>query len=163
MNGDNIKTILYATDLGKHTRPAFRMAVSVAAKFDAKILFLYVIEPLNTTAVAMVNVYFPGESIEKIHNRSVDELHDKINARIEKFCEEELDGEPFPGGRPEPYIMEGVPAATIIKTADKMNADIIVMGSHSHSTMDNLFIGSVANKVVNRSSKPVILVPVKND
>ena len=41
------------------------------------------------------------------------------------------------------------------------DADLIVMGSHSHSTLDTLFIGSVANKVVNRSSRPVLLVPIE--
>jgi nucleotide-binding universal stress UspA family protein len=163
MQTEAIKTILYATDLGKHTRPAFRMAVNLAMKYYAKILMLYVIEPLSTSAAAMVNVYFPSAEIEEIRGRSVEELHEKINERIEKFCEEELDGKPFPGGKPEPYIVEGNPAATIIKTADKLNADLIVLGSHSHSTLDSLFIGSVANKVINRSSKPVLLVPIKND
>ena len=36
-----INTILYATDLGKHTRPAFRMAVSLAKQHDAKIIFFH--------------------------------------------------------------------------------------------------------------------------
>ena len=40
-----INTILYATDLGKHARPAFRMAVTLAKQSNAKIHFLYVIEP----------------------------------------------------------------------------------------------------------------------
>ncbi|WP_420839742.1 universal stress protein [Colwellia maritima] len=37
------------------------------------------------------------------------------------------------------------------------------MGSHAHSLLNNLFIGSVADKVVNRSTKPVLLVPLKSD
>jgi nucleotide-binding universal stress UspA family protein len=158
-----INTILYATDLGKHTRPAFHMAVSLARKYNAKILFVYVIEPLSASAASMVNVYLSDTTVEDMYERSVDELHTKINERIKAFCEEELGGESYPGGEPEPYVLEGVPAPTIIKAAEKMNADLIVMGSHSHSTMDNLFIGSVANKVVNRSSKPVLLVPIKGD
>lgn len=157
-----INTILYATDLGKHTRPAFRMAVSLAKQHDAKIIFLYVIEPLNTNTASIVNAYIPDGTIEDLYQRSINELHLKVKDRIDKFCEEELNGEPFPGGKPVPDIIEGSPAATILDVADSRNVDMIVMGSHTHGVLDNLFIGSVADKVVNRTTKPVLLVPLKN-
>ena len=157
-----INTILYATDLGKHTRPAFRMAVSLAKQHDAKIIFLYVIEPLNTNTASIVNAYIPDGTIEDLYQRSINELHLKVKDRIDKFCEEELNGEPFPGGKPVPDIIEGSPAATILDVADSRNVDMIVMGSHTHGVLENLFIGSVADKVVNRTTKPVLLVPLKN-
>ena len=160
---DNIKTILYATDLGEHTRPAFRMAVNLAKTYNAKILFMYVIEPLSAAQISAVSVYFPTDSLAEVSNRSIEDIREKVHQRITDFCKEEMNGEEFPGGEPEPHILEGVPAATIIKTAEKMDVDLVVMGSHSHSTLDNLFIGSVANKVVNRCSKPVLLVPIKSD
>ncbi|GAA6170899.1 universal stress protein [Colwellia sp. KU-HH00111] len=159
----DINTILYATDLGKHTRPAFRMAVSLAKQNNAKIHFLYVIEPMNPNTASIVNAYMPEGTIEDLYQRSVDELHKKVNDRIEKFCLEELDGQAFPGGKPVADIIEGSPAATIIGIAEERNVDLIVMGSHAHSALDNLFIGSVADKVVNRTTKPVLLVPLKND
>ena len=158
-----INTILYATDLGKHTRPAFRMAVSLAKQNNAKIHFLYVIEPMNANTASLVNSYMPEGTIEDLYKRSVDDLHEKVNDRIEKFCLEELDGKEFPGGKPVADIIEGSPAATIIRIADERSVDLIVMGSHAHSAFDNLFIGSVADKVVNRTTKPVLLVPLKND
>jgi len=37
------------------------------------------------------------------------------------------------------------------------------MGSNSHSGIATFLLGSVANKVVNRSSKSVLLVPARND
>ena len=158
-----INTILYATDLGKHTRPAFRMAVSLAKSHNAKIHFLYVIEPLNTNTASLVNSYLPEGTIEDIYQRSLDELHEKVKNRIDKFCLEELDGEEFPGGKPVADIIEGSPAATIVSFAEEKSVDLIVMGSHAHSVLNNLFIGSVADKVVNRSATPVLLVPLKSD
>jgi nucleotide-binding universal stress UspA family protein len=157
-----INTILYATDLGKHTRPAFRMAVSLAKQNNAKIHFLYVIEPVNANTVSLVDSYLPEGTFEDLHQRSVDELHEKVKNRIDKFCLEELDGEEFPGGKPVADILEGAPATTIINVAEDRNVDLIVMGSHAHSALNNLFIGSVADKVVNRSTTPVLLVPLKN-
>lgn len=41
----NIKTILYATDLGENTRPVFRLAVSQARRYNARLLMLHVVEP----------------------------------------------------------------------------------------------------------------------
>ena len=158
-----INTILYATDLGKHTRPAFRMAVCLAKQNNAKIHFLYVIEPINANTASIINSYLSEETIEDLYQRSVDNLHKKMNVRIDKFCLEELNGEEFPGGKPVVDIIEGSPAATIIKIAEERNIDLIVMGSHAHSPLNNLFIGSVADKVVNRSSTPVLLVPLKRD
>ena len=158
-----INSILYATDLGKHTRPAFRMAVSLAKQNNAKVHFLYVIEPMNANTASLVNSYLPEGTIEDIYQRSVDDLHKKIKDRIDKFCLEELDGKEFPGGKPVANIIEGSPATTIINMAKDNNVDLIVMGSHAHSLLNNLFIGSVADKVVNRSPTPVLLVPLKSD
>ena len=156
-----INTILYTTDLGKHTRSAFRMAVSLAKQTNAKIHFLYVIEPVSANTTLLVNMYLSKGTIKELHQHSVDDLHKEINNSIDEFCLEELDGEEFPGGKPVADIIEGLPADTIISVAEEKNVDLIVMGSHAHSALNNLFVGSVADKVVNRSTKPVLLVPLK--
>lgn len=158
-----INSILYATDLGKHTRPAFRMAVSLAKQTNAKIHFLYVVEPMNPNTASMINSYLADGTVEDLYKRSIEDLQNKVKDRIDKFCLEELDGAEFPGGKPLPDIIAGSPATTIINIAQERNVDLIVMGSHAHSVLNNLFIGSVADKVVNRSTKPVLLVPLKND
>lgn len=158
-----INTILYATDLGQHTRPAFRMAVSLAKKNSAKIYFLYVIEPVSANTASLVNPYLHEGTIEDLYKRSIDDLHKKVNDHIDKFCLEELNGDEFPGGKPVADIIEGSPAATIISIAEERKVDLIIMGSHAHSALNNLFIVSVANKVVNRSTIPVLLVPLKSD
>ena len=139
------------------------MAVSLAKQNNAKIHFLYVIEPMNVNTASLINSYMPEGTIEDLYQRSVDDLHKKVNDRIDKFCQDELDGKEYPGGKPVADIIEGSPAATIIRIAEERKVDLIVMGSHTHSALDNLFIGSVADKVVNRTTKPVLLVPLKND
>ena len=159
----DIKTILYTTDLGKHTRPAFRMAVNLAKQYNAKIIFLYVIEPLNANSISMVNAYMPEGTVEDLYRRSFEDICKKVHDRIDKFCEDELAGEEYPGGEPMAKVVEGSPAKVIKEMAEEQDVDLIVMGSHSHSALNNLFIGSVADKVVNTSTKPVLLVPLKND
>jgi nucleotide-binding universal stress UspA family protein len=47
----------------------------------------------------------------------------------------------------------------ILRTAEAANADLIVMGRHSHGAMYNLLVGSVTEAVLKRSRWSVLLVP----
>jgi nucleotide-binding universal stress UspA family protein len=47
----------------------------------------------------------------------------------------------------------------ILKTADAIAADLIVMGSHGHGPVYNLLVGSVTEGVLKISKHPVLLVP----
>ena len=47
----------------------------------------------------------------------------------------------------------------ILKQADAVNADFIVMGSHGHGAMYSLLVGSVTEGVLKRSARPLLLVP----
>ena len=55
-------------------------------------------------------------------------------------------------------VEEGDPAARIIDTANKLNVDLIVLGSRGTSELGQYLIGSVANKVVQYAYKPVMVV-----
>jgi len=59
-------------------------------------------------------------------------------------------------------IEEGDFAESILKAADEIKADIIVMGSHSRKWLENILIGSVTEKVLNNSSVPLFIVPTKS-
>jgi nucleotide-binding universal stress UspA family protein len=51
----------------------------------------------------------------------------------------------------------GVPAAEVTRVANDVNADLLVVGSRSHSRIHEAFIGSVAWELVRRSRIPVLL------
>ena len=53
----------------------------------------------------------------------------------------------------------GTVAEEILNQGDELNADLIVMGTHGHSAMYNLLVGSVTKGVLKRSTRPVLLVP----
>jgi len=55
-------------------------------------------------------------------------------------------------------VEEGDPAAVIIDVANKLNVDLIVLGSKGTSELGRYLIGSVANKVVQYAHKPVMVV-----
>lgn len=159
----NLKTILYATDLGGNTRPALRMAVSIANKYDSHVVLLHVIEPLSANAQAMVDDLLPSGTVAEMRAKGIEMLKQKIANRVEKFCEDELpEGARFPHGKPEQRIVEGMTARVILDTAEEVDADLIVMGTHTHNALGELLLGSAANKVMHNSKKPVLLVPLKS-
>jgi nucleotide-binding universal stress UspA family protein len=53
----------------------------------------------------------------------------------------------------------GAVAEEILSQANTLNADLIVMGTHGHSAMYNLLVGSVTKGVLKHSARPVLLVP----
>jgi nucleotide-binding universal stress UspA family protein len=55
-------------------------------------------------------------------------------------------------------VEEGDPAAKIIDVSNKLNVDLIVLGSKGTSELGQYLIGSVANKVVQYAHKPVMVV-----
>ena len=59
------------------------------------------------------------------------------------------------------HLGDGDAANEILSYADEWDADLIVMGTHSHSTLEKLFVGSVAAEVLEKTKIPVHMVPVK--
>ena len=58
-------------------------------------------------------------------------------------------------------IKEGDFAESIIKAAKSVNADLIVMGSHSRKWLDKIIMGSVTEKVLQLTTVPLFIVPTK--
>jgi len=60
------------------------------------------------------------------------------------------------------HLAEGDTAKKILEYAEEWGADVVVMGTHSHSTLEKLFLGTVASSVLERTSIPVYMVPTGN-
>ena len=58
-------------------------------------------------------------------------------------------------------IADGDFAKSILKTADDIHADVIVLGSHSRKWLENIVMGSVTGDVLRQTSIPLFIVPTK--
>jgi len=61
----------------------------------------------------------------------------------------------------ESILLEGHPAAELIRYAEEEKMDIIVMGTVGRTGLDRLLLGSVAGNVVRQSKIPVMVVREK--
>lgn len=56
-------------------------------------------------------------------------------------------------------LIQGPTVEKILAERDRLNADLIVIGSHGHGALFNLLVGSVAEGVLRRAACPVLVVP----
>lgn len=58
-------------------------------------------------------------------------------------------------------LLQGATVDALIAEARKLQAGLIVLGSHGHGAVHKLLVGSVAEGVVRQSEMPVLLVPAR--
>jgi nucleotide-binding universal stress UspA family protein len=156
-----IKTILYATDLGDKMRPVFRYAVTLAQKCGAKISMLHVSEVLSQQVHWAIQTYMPEADTRQIEQEGMKEVKDRMRARLAAFCKEELGQSPEQSNLvSDVSVVTGKPAETIVKVAEDRNVDLIIIGTHTDSAFGSSLLGSTARKVTQLSKKPVLVVPV---
>lgn len=63
------------------------------------------------------------------------------------------------GLQAESFVRDGNPSEIILKEAKSWPADLIVIGSHSHSAITDLLHGDTTAKVVKHAPCPVEVVP----
>ena len=63
----------------------------------------------------------------------------------------------------EYFALQGGPCDVILETVRERGADLIVMGTHGHSGLAHLALGSVAERVVRLSPVPVLTVKAGGD
>ena len=158
-----INNILYATDLkDKGSKNAFRMAVTLAKSTDARIIMLHVMEPINSSAEAILRNTISDDEYQAFKTRGVANLKEDLNKKLQEFCAEECpeNDQSYPGGEPITLVKQGEPGAVILKAAKENDADLIVMGTRTHTGIGQVLLGSTANKVIHHSKVPVVVYPL---
>lgn len=155
-----ISTILYATDLGKNTRPVFRQAIAQARIHNAKIIMLHVVEPLSETARAVISAYMPETEIEGVQKEGMKNVINHMKERVKRFYEEECESHeknfiPIQ----DILVIAGRPSEEILTAADQFKVDMIIMGQSSKKVMGSKVMGSSARRVARLAKVPVLIVP----
>lgn len=156
-----IKRILYATDLSASSVYAFRYAVNSAEHHDAKIVMLHVLEELSSSAKAMLaNMLYEAQA-KKLADDRLAGAKKLVIEKLEDFRDKELKDNPQAIKRVESIeVVEGYPAEEILKKVDELNCDIVIMGTHGKGIISHTFLGSVAERVLRRIRKPVVIIPL---
>ena len=156
-----IKNILYATDLSKNALFAFRYVMGLASASDAKIVILYVLPMVDSAMEVPIITQMGEEMYYKLRKERSTEIIENIKKKLQNFCQRELEDAQCKAERVSSILVhEGDAVDEILKTADELKSDIIVIGAHGKGILSHTFLGTVPDKLLRRSRVPVLVVPI---
>jgi nucleotide-binding universal stress UspA family protein len=156
-----IQKILYATDLSPNSVYALRYAMNSAIKHNAEIIILHVFEKVDPASNVWQEVYLYENKHQEILNQHIAESKSLIENRLRSLLDKELKDHPEYADKVKAIeVCEGFPAEKILSKADELNCDEIIMGTHSKGIIANTFLGSTAKRVLRRTRRPVLIIPL---
>lgn len=147
-----VKNILVPTDCSDSSVDAAKYAVKFARQFNARLTLLLV---TATEPLAVLNDY--GYFSPELHQKLVVESAKRAEDQLKEFWQAIAD----PEIKAELVSVKGDPFTEIIQYAKDNTMDIIIMGTHGHTGIKHILMGSVAEKVVRYSPYPVLTVKQK--
>ena len=142
--GMMFKRILCATDGSEHGDRALRQAARMALADDGELHLAHVIERI------------PGGG--RLGGQNVFLTESEIDSRIVR--QGRGDG-PAGGGNAEVHLVRGAghPAKQLAELAERIDADLIVLGSRGHSPLAGVVLGSVTQQLLHATGRPVLALP----
>lgn len=139
-----INRILAPTDFTVNASAAIETAADLAREFDAALTLLHVVD-----IPSYKGIFFEGE----IH--TPDEMARQFAMdQLSELKEQAM----FAGLEVQVEVISGRIYKTIIEEAEKIKADLIVMGAHGLTGLEQLILGTNARRVVHLASMPVLTV-----
>ena len=86
---------------------------------------------------------------------------ERIKKRVKLFCEKELKDDRGGADKVKSILVcEGFAPEVILRKADELDCDVIVLGTHGKGIIANTFLGSTSKRVLRRTRKPVFIIPL---
>lgn len=140
-----MKKILFPVEDLNISEKALAMTADLSLKYGAEVILVHV-QPLNEPMS-----YPYAHTLEPWDQEVFNEISERIVSNaVSKFLEA--------GITTTTRILSGNPASEILECASEENCDMIIMNTHSMSTIKRFLLGSVTNKVVLHANVPVLVV-----
>ena len=153
-----MKKVLIALDYGPTAQKVAEAGFSLAKAMKAEVILLHIITDSIRYPTAE---YTPIMGMAFSNYTNLDQLQLESVEGRKKASQDFLDKSKLHFGDKtiKTIVEEGDLAETINKNAEELQIDIIVMGSHSQRSLENIFRGSVVEKVLFHSSVPLFIIP----
>jgi nucleotide-binding universal stress UspA family protein len=146
-----MKTLLTAIDFSPISQKVVDGAAKLALAMNARLVILNIAEPIAAyvpvgAAMDVISAPIPMEPTDL----------NLVKERLEQFAA------PLraKGLTVETTVIVSLPVDGILDQADSLQASMIVLGSHGHGAVYQLFSGSVVTSVLHKSRIPVTVIPV---
>lgn len=149
-----IRKILVPTDGSERAEQAADFAIELASGIGASLIFLNVVDEI-TPAYAY--------EIETGANLNIAELDEERQKYARSAVGRLVEKAKGAGVASEGKVIDGHPWQEILKEADNLGADHIVMGSHGRRALAAAVLGNVTINVIHGSKIPVTVIPEKKE
>jgi len=155
-----VKRILVAKDLSKESSNVIRYALELGSKFDAEIHVLHVMPTVDHAVLNMVAISMGPDRLAELNAMNEKDLGEQTRRQLNVILEEETRrGDVQLSKPPQIEVHHGEAAPLILDVADRLDADMIILGSHTKGKLHYAFLGSVAEKILRKSHRTVVIVP----
>ena len=155
-----MKTVLIALDYDPTAEKVAEAGAALAKALTAKVILLHVVaEPAYYSSMDYSPIMGFSGFMDTINIGVSESVTENINKLAQDFLDKTK--EHLGNNNIETIVAEGNFAETIVQSAEKVQADIIVMGSHTRRGLDKLLMENVAEKVLHLSKIPVLVIPIK--
>jgi nucleotide-binding universal stress UspA family protein len=139
------KRILVAVDFGEASSHALDWALDLASRIGAEVTVMHAYEPpvYGFPEGALV---VTADVATRLASGAQAALSSLVQARSRA-------GVPL-----RSVLKQGVPWEEINAAAEEIQADMVVVGTHGRKGLSRMFLGSIAERVVRTSSRPVVTV-----
>lgn len=157
-----INKILVAKDLSTDSSRVIRYALELGCKFEAQVHVLHVMPTVDSSVLNMVALTMGPDNLAKFNAANETELAEKIHTQLDEIIKTETELMQCEIAHPpEIEVHHGDAAPVILAVADRLDVDMIVLGSHSKGKLHYAFLGSVAEKILRKTQRTVTVVPPK--
>ena len=140
--------VLAALDLARTTPDVLREARIWARRLSAELILIHVADPDPD----FIGYGAGPESVRLAVAHKFTRAHQRLEALAVELRKEGF-------AATTALLIQGATAETILREADRLGADVILMGTRARGPLRSLLLGSVSKAVVADSTRPVLLVP----
>ncbi|MGH8242867.1 MAG: universal stress protein [Steroidobacteraceae bacterium] len=141
--------ILAAVDFSEVTECVVDTLKQVAARFSAHVWILHVAPPDPAFVGYEAGPQVVRDQVAVEHH----ERHRQLQQVADRLRSDGVDATAL--------LVQGPTVAKILAEAERLQAALIVLGSHGQGALYDLLVGSVSEGVVRASRVPVLLVPAR--
>jgi len=139
------KRILVATDFSETADAALDYAVALAKELHANVIIMHAYE-LPIYGFPSGALVASAEMASRIMTGAQEGVAAAAEARADR------------GVEIAQVVRQGMPWEEVHRVADEMNADLIVIGTHGRKGLARALLGSVAEKIIRTSTRPVLTI-----
>jgi len=147
------RKILAATDFSPEGNRAVAYAVHLAKLNRAKLVLMTVLDDLMATDQEMMMLRVSVASVKSYNQEKIDAAQKKLEKLVRPA--------EFKALKPELLVYDGKSAAEIIRAAQEVKADLIVLASHGRHHLAEVLLGSTTDRVINRAPCSVLVIREK--